>query len=267
MDPADNALFVQKSDSLDNLARPQSQTIDPSAQQVSHEIPLASSPENFEHLVASSPPVLPTSMSYTPGAHSRPLFRNRSISSPILIPQQTRLAGSKRAPSGAIEIHTSHPRREHQWSVFGQLMENEGQMPTPRLRSQRRLSSQSRQGGSLASAFVQSPLLEENIQQFPFAEPATLDDGYDSESSDTSTASESHPFPPPGSSKSGYWFFPRNLPTIPISYRNMIKCAIAYFIASLFTFSPYLSHLIGTMPSYGPGPHEPSPSGHMVATM
>lgn len=271
MASADNAYFVQKSaDRFGNPPLPQSQIIDSPVEEQLYGLPPASSPDPFEYPAAFSPPVLPTSMSETPGTRSRPLLRNRSISSPLLRHQHVQ-ASSKRVASGVNDMHISRPRREHQWSVFGQLMENEGQMPTPGFsRSERRLSSQSRNDrqssplSSSPSAFIQSPLLEENLQQFPFAAPTAHPDGYDSDSSDTSTTSELHPL---DLSKSRSWFFPRSLPSISISYRNMLKCAIAYFIASLFTFSPYLSHLIGSMTSYGPGPHEPSPSGHMVATM
>ena len=52
------------------------------------------------------------------------------------------------------------------------------------------------------------------------------------------------------------------------THRNVLKCAIAYFIGSLFTFSPHLSRFINDLSSYGPNdPTTPSPSGHMVATM
>ena len=46
--------------------------------------------------------------------------------------------------------------------------------------------------------------------------------------------------------------------------RDIIKCIIAYFISSLFTFNPTLSSLIYDVSGEGSGP---SPSGHMVATM
>jgi hypothetical protein len=38
-------------------------------------------------------------------------------------------------------------------------------------------------------------------------------------------------------------------------------------IASLFTFSPYLSSFISDLTTYGDGERRPSPSGHMVATV
>ncbi|KAF8161056.1 Fusaric acid resistance protein-like-domain-containing protein [Crassisporium funariophilum] len=60
---------------------------------------------------------------------------------------------------------------------------------------------------------------------------------------------------------------PFRLPHLSTTNRNVLKCAIAYFIASLFTFSPFLSRFISDMTSYGPGNSKPHPSGHMVATI
>src|SRR5262245_45985280 len=57
----------------------------------------------------------------------------------------------------------------------------------------------------------------------------------------------------------------RRLPVVPVLYRNILKCGAAYFIASLFTFSPLLSGIISDITSYGE--QAPSPSGHMVATV
>ncbi|KAI0743674.1 Fusaric acid resistance protein-like-domain-containing protein [Daedaleopsis nitida] len=60
------------------------------------------------------------------------------------------------------------------------------------------------------------------------------------------------------------------LPTFPpltTVQRNILKCSIAYFIGSLFTFSPYLSGFIADITSNGPEDRIPSPSGHMVATI
>ncbi|KAH9940360.1 uncharacterized protein BXZ73DRAFT_42666 [Epithele typhae] len=57
------------------------------------------------------------------------------------------------------------------------------------------------------------------------------------------------------------------LPTLTVVQRNILKCALAYFLASLFTFSPYLSGFIADITGDGPGERVPSPSGHMVATI
>lgn len=63
-----------------------------------------------------------------------------------------------------------------------------------------------------------------------------------------------------------WWSVPK-VPAIPILWRNILKCSVAYFIGSLFTFNPYLSSFIADIASYGPGAGLPSPSGHMVATV
>ena len=57
------------------------------------------------------------------------------------------------------------------------------------------------------------------------------------------------------------------LPTFSPLTRNILKCCIAYFIASLFTYSSYLSGFIIDIVGGDPGDRKPSPSGHMVSTM
>lgn len=59
------------------------------------------------------------------------------------------------------------------------------------------------------------------------------------------------------------------LPTLTLSplARNILKCCIAYFIGSLFTYSPYLSGFIADIKGGDPGERIPSPSGHMVSTV
>jgi hypothetical protein len=58
------------------------------------------------------------------------------------------------------------------------------------------------------------------------------------------------------------------LPTLTTLQKNVLKCSIAYFIGSLFTFVPALSDLISDIvPIGGPNNGGPSPSGHMVATI
>ncbi|RPD58687.1 hypothetical protein L227DRAFT_504933 [Lentinus tigrinus ALCF2SS1-6] len=63
------------------------------------------------------------------------------------------------------------------------------------------------------------------------------------------------------------WYTLRKLPALTTVQRNILKCAIAYFIGSLFTFSPYLSGFIADITGDNPGERTPSPSGHMVATV
>ncbi|KAL4073766.1 Fusaric acid resistance protein-like-domain-containing protein [Scleroderma citrinum] len=57
------------------------------------------------------------------------------------------------------------------------------------------------------------------------------------------------------------------LPTLPVLWKNILKCSVAYFFASLFTLHPYLSNFFGDLTSYGSGDSGPSPSGHMIATI
>ncbi|KAI0058126.1 hypothetical protein BV25DRAFT_1811380 [Artomyces pyxidatus] len=91
-------------------------------------------------------------------------------------------------------------------------------------------------------------------------------DAYEgSESDDESSAS---PTPHTDGQKHAHaWYSPSRIPNIPPLYRNILKCSTAYFIGSLFTYSPYLSRFIAELTSDGPGEIYPSPSGHMVATV
>jgi hypothetical protein len=54
------------------------------------------------------------------------------------------------------------------------------------------------------------------------------------------------------------------LPTFSPLWRNITKCVIAYFLASLFTYAPILSGFLSDITSDG---DTPSPAGHMVATV
>lgn len=181
-------------------------------------------------------------------------------------------------------------------------MENEGQLPSPRslkvATSRKRLSTprRSEHEGNFASwsdpttawktngdpfLDVQS-VAEENEQaefsddtarlprrtlsphNLPFAEDGS---NYDSDSdSDTSDGPHS-PISPEASEQKASEPLINRIPPIPLLYRNVLKCSIAYFIASLFTFSPYLSSFISDLTSRDPGPHTPLPSGYMVATI
>ncbi|ETW81116.1 putative aromatic acid exporter [Heterobasidion irregulare TC 32-1] len=57
------------------------------------------------------------------------------------------------------------------------------------------------------------------------------------------------------------------MPALPTLYRNILKCSVAYFIGSLFTYSPYLSGLISAITTRESSERFPAPSGHMVATV
>ncbi|KAJ7762513.1 Fusaric acid resistance protein-like-domain-containing protein [Mycena metata] len=168
----------------------------------------------------------------------------------------------------SITASTSTPRK---WSVFGQVMENEAQLWTGgSIKSARRsiYAPSTPLGGTDADPFLdvnvrsQSPLAEGSERVSYFMDPPRNEDieEYDSDST-TSTRSRSSSLDEASSTP---WF---SIPTVPVLYQNILKCAIAYFIASLFTFSPYLSSFISDLTTYGDGERRPSPSGHMVATI
>ena len=167
----------------------------------------------------------------------------------------------------AQSLRERHP--EQQWSLFGQLMENEGFLPTsPGPQSHRSRStsfvsdyffqdSSSVPGSSIRGVARTgtrgpSPLRDSTTHRL-----ASLRD-YDS---DDSASIASTIQPPPQAKVS--WFSPVSKKcTLSLVHRNILKCAIAYLLASLFTFSPFFSNLITDMDASGP-----SSSGHMVATM
>ncbi|KAJ4490925.1 Fusaric acid resistance protein-like-domain-containing protein [Lentinula aciculospora] len=156
-------------------------------------------------------------------------------------------------------------------------MENEGQI-TPhsatvrrvsRARSTRASSGNITPRGSMLDSYpsidIQSPVAEEEFGQ----SPADSDSESESVHSSNSDESSSHaPSTVQLDERRPKWYSVRErLPTVPVLYRNIFKCSVAYFIASLFTFSPYLSGFMSDLVSYGSGERRPLPSGHMVATV
>lgn len=88
--------------------------------------------------------------------------------------------------------------------------------------------------------------------------------------SDTSSDSDDPQTPTPASQNKPMSIFKKlrdEIPTLSTLQRNMLKCAIAYFLASLFTFVPFLSNLIADIVSFGKGSEGPSPTTHMIATV
>lgn len=185
---------------------------------------------------------------------------------------------------------------EREWTVFGQLMEDE---------NRRRVLSASapRTPGTIHSVRVSSPRATDDvvpsyfddhrpaslyrvgspsrleavpsIRRFRHAEDAmsssqrsySVED--DDPNEDNSLVDTDRDLGRPSSSLTGtckWTFLSKSLSLSPLQ-RNIIKCCIAYFIGSLFTFSPYLSGFIVDITGDNPGERIPSPSGHMVATM
>ncbi|KAJ7678692.1 Fusaric acid resistance protein-like-domain-containing protein [Mycena rosella] len=178
--------------------------------------------------------------------------------------------GGRRSISTA-GFMSSTPVHDRQWSVFGQLMENEGQLRTGGTVRSAHRSNFATQATPLDT--VGDPFLDINVySQSPVAENPSQSDYFlrplsDGEEYDSDSASSTITQPPLVQPPSMRWFSLQRLPTVPLLYRNIFKCAVAYFIASLFTFSPYLSSFISDLTTYGDGERRPSPSGHMVATI
>lgn len=228
---------------------------------------------------------------------ARPSLAQRSISSPQpLLVRRRAGTTTSRITSGLLNLTpapspAARPPVEHQWSLFGQLMENEGQLRTPssaQRRSGRRSSNA--HGRSIPSGDVtpgdsvgddpfltfnvQSPVVEEETFNNCLASP-TSGAQNENDDSDSDSESDASSISTVVSAKSASgaeacrhpWYSLERLPTVPLLYRNIFKCALAYFIASLFTYSPYLSGFISDLVTYGPGDRAPLPSGHMVATV
>ena len=190
-------------------------------------------------------------------------------SSPNTVRSRRLTTLSHALPSGSQpNRRPSEPTR--QWSLFGQLMEIEG-LPSS-IGSTPRLSRPNSDGDiSVREHVASSPglspqtRLSSSFHTQYSTEPASYDapfpihpttNNHESDSLSSSAASLDVPSRPTQSL------------TFTNTHRNILKCAIAYFVASLFTFSPHLSRFISDLSSYGPNdPTTPSPSGHMVATM
>jgi hypothetical protein len=196
----------------------------------------------------------------------KPSLDERSFSSPYT-PQSGTPPRSPPASSHRQPVLRRPLPGEHQWSVFGQLMENELRGSETR-RAKRHPSQMTPTSESQSGYFTSSSIAEDRASrvQSPVADlpPSRNDipeDDYDSDISETSMRqSFAEPVP--------RWYSIRRLPKLSNLHRNIVKCAIAYFIASLFTFSPYLSSFVSDITSDNePGDTGPSPAGHMVATV
>ncbi|KAH9857292.1 hypothetical protein C2E23DRAFT_807373 [Lenzites betulinus] len=233
-----------------------------------------------------------TSSSYITAEQSRPSFQ-RSFSS-------TTPSSRRGDPVSRVQeitssfIRNSHNERhqEREWTVFGQLMEDEARLRT----SPRRIPGTARStkhntpravsegmrsyfDNTLVPADEREPFLnhssataaDDSVEPARNeAQAAAYAASYSDSNSDDSDTGRDPNDQPSRSESSRKWYLFQTLPTIPtISpvYRNIAKCCIAYFIGSLFTFSPYLSGFIADITGGDPGDRLPSPSGHMVATI
>ena len=219
------------------------------------------------------------SLANLPVQATRPAFERRSLSCSTNHHSSTINTLPRTSVSTRLSTR-SLPSQVLQWSLFGQLMENEGQLrgsgAVPAGSRQTSLDRRSRD--PRASSLVESPIEESpsdiSVTRFPtqVAEPSVqdvyseqqsmTDEEVSSEGSEEMTTTATRV----SRTTKTHWFPPR-VPTIPLLWKNMLKCSVAYFIGSLFTFHPSLSRFFGDLTSYGSDGGGPYPSAHLIATM
>lgn len=165
-----------------------------------------------------------------------------------------------------------------EWSLFEQVMQNEGQLRAREGSSLQRRPSRNTMfvpagqtletiaSGSSTPGSFQSPegqaLSAPSYESTPAERAMSPEDNaseYDSDDSQDSTHSNARNTDIPA--KSPRWL---QLPTITPLHKNILKCAVAYFLGSLFTYNSTLSQLVT---SWTTNDGLPSQSGHMVATV
>ncbi|KAF9258847.1 hypothetical protein L218DRAFT_974799 [Marasmius fiardii PR-910] len=145
-----------------------------------------------------------------------------------------------------------------EWTVFGQLMEDQGQMTTPTsVLSRRSNTKRQAQKRNESNPFGDGT---DRMQSDSESSDSDSDSDTDTESTVSRASSRRSVHLPVNEEPSPKWYSPKRLPQVPILYRNILKCSIAYFVASLFTYNDYLSSFISTG-------GKPLASGHMVATV
>ena len=202
---------------------------------------------------------------------ARPVLERRSLSytPPHRTSSPYRILRTRRSTASHSHLSTAH-----QWSLFGQLMENEVQLQREDAGPRRRSMEQFLQPISV----VQSPT-EEFPSDVPIApsipphpRAASAQDVYSHSEPERTVAEEvsvegsedtATPTTRVSRTPSTRW----RVPTIPLLWKNILKCSVAYFIGSLFTFHPSLSRFFGDLTSYGNGAGGPYASAHMIATM
>jgi hypothetical protein len=264
---------------MDNLAGPESEST-----AIDLELPLILGSESQGHASSSVSQAFPVgalpSGAYDVGLPlimSSPTFESpfrgyprRSLGDAPVSRRSVNSTNSRRfqvqSSPGFMHLATGTPRaQDSPWSLFGQLMENEGQLRGSRPKE--RSGSVLDQTWSSLSGVAESDsvLIDPFLEQPPPASayPATESVLPNAPNNITEPiTTPMHTLTPIKMS-----FYSWRFPHIPVLYRNIVKCAVAYFIASLFTFSPYLSGFISDITSYGSGERRPSPSGHLVATV
>lgn len=230
--------------------------------------PLGSNPFDHSHVPNQDPDLgLPATTPISSNqAFTSSLPRKRST----FAQPSTSYTSFARSSSDEPATRERHP--EQQWSLFGQLMENEGYLSpkAPSTIRGRRDSGSDYFGletTSTVSGF--SPRLRgipQHANSIRTASPIRSsiynEAGPEDYDSDDHSSVAPTMYAPDSPQKSWHTYFHLGRLSPSLISQNVLKCAIAYFIGSLFTFSPFLSKLISNMDS-----STPSASAHMVSTM
>lgn len=231
----------------------------------------------------------------TSAGSSRPVYQRSSTSTSASGHRPLHSSFSTSANSRNSFLRFSHRgrhnRREHEWTVFGELMGQDhddngpgssysSPLPKPSARESIRdvvsLNLGQTQRPSPMETVPLSPVFDHHrlststsdgeSRRSPTPDSlngiSTISERRESSNDSNSETSTSNTITTSSVKKRFL-----TLPTLTPVQRNILKCCIAYFIGSLFTFSPYLSGFIADLTGNGPGERTPSPSGHMVATV
>lgn len=188
----------------------------------------------------------------------------------------------RRVASRVFRVSEGAESQNREWTLFGQRMENEGQLRAPEASSLKRKPSLSL--GGLAEPQTLEPITSAAATptrlsrgQSPEAEPvsprsdasnprlggASIQEDapdYNSDQSDDTSHSRTHSSCSVPSRRM-HWL---GIPELTSVQKNILKCAVAYFIGSLFTFNSHLSKFVANLTS---DTGIPSQTGHMVATV
>ncbi|KAM5533752.1 hypothetical protein V8D89_012625 [Ganoderma adspersum] len=246
---------------------------------------LVGSPEQLTRQSAGRPPTsynTPIPSSYTSSDDPVPSIRRSFSSSNASQRKETVSRAQEYAPNLFRGSRHSHPP-EREWTVFGQLMEDENRRRVVSSSAPHTRVSSPRATDDAAPSYFDDhrpssptrPDVVPSIRRYRPSEQAISSPQHscivehDDSDEDSSLAETQRDRDPPSSSTTETWkrtFLPKFITLSPLQ-RSIAKCCIAYFIASLFTFSPYLSDFIVDITGDNPGERTPSPSGHMVATI
>jgi hypothetical protein len=198
----------------------------------------------------------------------------RPSPTPPMSPTGSMRSRVKRVASSFRQLKSSGSfQSEREWTVFGQLMDNDGELRISGSqigngRGPPRLSiSVSSSDSVLGENLVRSPILQSlEISQSNGARPPLYSRSPSECDSEDHLSGVATPIPPSVSHEQKHpGFFSSRHFSLSSLQQKILKCAIAYLVASLFTFLPFLSGLIADITSDGES--LPSPSAHLVATM